>query len=181
MKMKILLIFLLCFLLLPIKVASRVESEQLPEAIKSILNRRFPGWRFSEVSSDVQQFFRERFPDARPNLIKGDFDGNGQMDYAMLIEHSNFDRSGAAFSHVVEKLAFLKRGARYKLYFLDDYAPSNLELYLNLAKKGEVGRDFKTEKKFRYPNDSISVSYFEKAGGTYIYRKGRFGYVTESD
>lgn len=181
MKMKILLILLLCFLLTPIKVANGAESEQLPKAIRSILDKRFPGWRFSEVSSDVQQFFRERFPDARPNLIRGDFDGDGRMDYAMLIEHSNFNRRGAAFSNVVEQLAFLKRGVGYKLYFLDEYAPSNPELYLNLARKGEVGHDFKTERKFRYPNDSISISYFEKAGGTYIYRKGRFQYVIESD
>jgi hypothetical protein len=145
------------------------------------LDKRFTGWRFSEVSSDIKQFFRERPADARPNLIKGDFDGNGQMDYAMLIEHSNFDKSGVAYSRVVEKLAFLKRGTRYKLYFLEENAPANLELYLTLAKKGKEGRDFNTEKKFRYPNDSISVWYFEKAGGTYIYRKGGFRYVTESD
>jgi hypothetical protein len=141
---------------------------------------KFPGWQFSEVSSEVQQFFRERFADAHPNTIKGDFDGNGQMDYAVLVEHSNFDRSGKTFSHVVEILAFLKRGARYKLYILEETAPENPELYLTLA-KGEEGRNFQTQKKFKYPNDSIRVSYFEKAGGTYIYNKGGFRYVVESD
>ena len=179
MKMKILLPFLLCLLMLPITSAS--QSDQLPEAIKSTLNKRFPGWRFSEVGVGVRQFFRERFSEACPNLIKGDFDGNGQMDYAMLVEHSNFDKSGVAVTHVVEKLAFLKRGTKYKLYILEEYAPADPELYLNLARKGEESRDFQTRTKFRYPNDSISISYFEKASGTYIYRKGRFRYVIESD
>jgi len=165
--------------MLPITVAS--QSDQLPKAISSKLNKRFPGWRFSEVSGDVQQFFKERFPDARPNLIKGDFDGNGQMDYAMLIEHSNFDESGKAFTHVVERLAFLKKAAKYKLYILEEYSPADPIVYLNLAKKGKESREFQTQTKFRYPNDSISISFFEKAGGTYIYRKGRFRYVNESD
>jgi len=103
------------------------------------------------------------------------------MDYALLIVHTNFDKSGKTFSHVVEKLAFLKKGARYKLYVLEESAPANLEVYLTLARKGEEGRDFHTRRKFRYPNDSVSVSYFEKAGGTYVYRQGRFRYVVESD
>lgn len=179
--MKILKTISLCLLLLPMAGASSVKSEQLPEAITSTLDKKFLGWRFSEVSGDVQQFFGERFSDARPNLISGDFDGNGQMDYAVLIEHTNFDKRGKAFSHVVELLAFLKKGARYKLYILKESAPANLESYLSLAKKGEEGRDFHTQRKFKYPNDSISVSYFEKAGGTYIYRKGRFRHVVESD
>ncbi len=179
MKMKILIPFLLCFLTLPITVVS--QSDQLSKAISSTLNKRFPGWRFSEVSVGVQQFFKERFPDARPNLIKGDFDGNGQMDYAMLIEHGNFDESEKGFTQVVEKLAFLKKGAKYKLYILEEYAPAQPILYLNLAKKGEVGKDFQNNTKYRYPNDSITISYFEKAGGTYIYRKGRFRHVLESD
>ncbi len=177
--MKSLLSLLLCFLMLSVSTVNGETPNQLPTAVSSILDKRFPGWRFSEVSGDVQQFFAARL--AAPNLIKGDFDGNGQIDYAVLIEHSNFDKSGVGFSHVVETLAFLKTGAAYKLYTLGGNAPANLELYLTLARKGEEGRNFHTEKKFRYPNDSIHVSYFEKAGGTYIYSKGRFRHVVESD
>ena len=172
---------LLCLLLLPLTGASSAQPDQLPEAINSTLSEKFPGWRLSKVSGAVQQFFGERFPGARPNLIKGDFDGDRHTDYAVLIEHGNFDKAGVAFSHVAETLAFLKRGAGYRLYILQGSAPANLGLYLNLARKGEEGRDFQTGRKFRYPNDSISVSYFEKAGGTYIFRKGRFRHVIESD
>lgn len=172
---------LLSLLLLPGSVAGARKSDKLPAEIRSSLNKKFPGWRFSEVSDDVNRFFKERWPEARPNLISGDFDGNGQTDYAVLIEHSNFDKTGKAFTHVVEQLAFLKKGTSYKLYILDQNTSATLELYLTLARKGEVGREFSTQRKFRYPNDSISLSYFEKAGGTYIYRRGRFRYVTESD
>lgn len=179
--MKVVAIISLCLSLLPTAAARGVRLERLPEAINSTLNRKFPGWKFSEVSGGVRQFFGERFPRARPNLIEGDFDGDGRTDYAVLIEHANFNEGGKAFTHVVERLAFLRRETGYRLYALERSAPANPELYLTLARKGEEGRDFRTGRKFRYPNDSICVSYFEKAGGTYIYRRGRFRYVIESD
>jgi len=179
--MKSLLPLLVCLVLLPVSAAGVKNSAMLPRQISLRLNRQFPGWRFSRVSDDVTRFFSERWPDARPNLITGDFDGNRQLDYAILLEHSNFNEPGKAFSHVVEQLVFLKKGATYQLHILDQRAPANLELYITLARKGEAGREFNTQRIFRYPHDSISVSYFEKAGGTYIYRRGKFRYVIESD
>ena len=171
----------LCLLLAPATALSGDKSEQLPGAVKSALDRRFTGWRFSEVSGEVRQFLRERHPGARPDLIKGDFDGDGRTDYAVLIEHENFDRRGTSITHFVERLAFLRRGSGYKLFILEKGTPASPELYLRLAEKGAQGYNFHTDKKFRYPHDSIGVGYFGKAGGTYIYRRGRFRYVVESD
>ena len=99
----------------------------------------------------------------------------------MLIEHGNFDKTGVSFTHVVQRLAFLRRGSGYKLFLLERGTPATPELYLRLAEKGAQGYNFHTEKRFRYPNDSIGIDYFGKAGGTYIYRRGRFRYVVESD
>jgi hypothetical protein len=178
--MKTSLILLLCFLSLAAP-ALCAQREELPPDVTLILDTKYPGWRFSQVNDDVRQFFKERFPNAYPNLVKGDFDGNGKTDYAVLIEHTNFDKTGKSFTHVVETLAFLRKGDGYRLYVLEESKPADLELYLNLARRGEEGSDFQTEKKYRYANDSISVSYFEKAGGTYIYDRGKFRYVLESD
>jgi hypothetical protein len=179
--MKIALPLLFCFLLLPIKVANGNHSDEIPKAVTAMLAKKFPSWRFAGVSSEVQQFFRERLTGASPNSIKGDFDGNGQMDYAVVVEHSDFDKSGKAFCCMVTVLAFLKSGSGFKLHILEESAGPNLELYMTLARKGSAGRNFDTQSKFKYPNDSVSVWYFEKAGGTYIYSKGRFRYVLESD
>jgi len=179
--LKVLQAIFLCLLLGPATALGGDNSGRLPRAVTSALDRRFPGWRFSEVSGDVRQFLRERRPGARPDLIRGDFDGDGRTDYAVLIEHGNFDKRGKSFARVVEQLAFLRRGSGYKLSTLESSAPANPELYLTLAEKGAEGFDFHTRTKFRYPHDSIRVSYFEKAGGTYIYRGGRFRYVLESD
>ena len=179
--MKVMWAIFLCLLLAPATAQGGDEAERLPGAVKFALDSRFPGWRFSEVSGDVQQFLRERHPGARPNLIKGDFDGDRRIDYALLIEHGNFDKRGVSFTHVVERLAFLRRGSGYKLFILEKSTPASPELYLTLAEKGAQGYNFHTDKRFRYPHDSISVGHFGKSGGTYIYRRGRFRYVYESD
>jgi len=179
-QMKVLRAIFFCLLLTPTALGGDTPA-RLPESVKSVLDRRFPGWRFSEVSGEVQQFLRERHPGALPNLIKGDFDGNGQTDYAVLIEHGNFDRRGKAFGRVVELLAFLRRGSGYKLFTLERTSPANPELYLTLAGKGAEGHDFHAGRNFRYPNDSIGFDFFGKAGGTYIYRRGKFRYVYKSD
>ena len=178
--MKNLPLLLLFLLLLPATAAGQ-RAAPLPRPIRAALDQEFPGWRFSEVSAGVREFFRESLPGARPNLVTGDFDGDGRADYALLIEHSNFDQPGAGFSHVVERLVFLRRGAGYRMHRLEQDSPANPDLYLTLARRGRQGFDFKAERKYRYPNDSISVWYFEKAGGTYIYQRGRFRYVTEAD
>ncbi len=60
-------------------------TSRLPVAIKSVLDRRFPGWKFIEVGDDIRHFIREQVSaDARPDLVTGDFDGNGQLDWWVL-------------------------------------------------------------------------------------------------
>ncbi|MDQ3918284.1 MAG: hypothetical protein M3348_07385, partial [Acidobacteriota bacterium] len=181
-RVKLLLTILLCLSPPALKAArGSAVTERLPRAVRAALDARFPGWRFAEAGAEVRRFFAERFPGARPDLIKGDFDGDGRTDFALLIEHGNFERRGVSFERVVERLAFLKRGTGYRLYSLERSSPADPELYLTLARKGAASREFRTGRRFKYPHDSISVSHFEKAGGTYVYRRGRFHYVYESD
>ena len=178
------ILFPLCLLILTALVVSVTGQQpiKLPKAISEMVNRTYPGWRFSEVTSEVNELFEQRFPSERPNLVTGDFDGDGGKDYAILIEHKDFRQPGEAFTHIRESLIFLKRGIGYKRIRLKDGGgPANPIVYINLAKRGTWSREFVTNKKFRYPTDSISISYFEKASGTYIYKKGRFHYVLECD
>lgn len=157
------------------------QGMEIPSDIRESLNVSYPGWRFSIVDAEVSDFISQRFPGAKPNLISGDFDGDGEADFAMLIEHTNFDEPGTAITHIMETLAFIKRGNGYTKYVLEEASGANPIVYLTLAKKGSRGREFESGKKFRYPNDSIGISFFEKAGGTYIFENGKFRYVNESD
>ncbi len=148
--MKNVLLWIVCFLLPSNLCLSQEPSGKLPQAIRSTLDRRLPGWKFAEVMDDIRHFLREHVsPNAQPELIIGDFDGDGQQDYALLVAHGK----------EVRLLAFLNRGAKYKLYELGE--PGE---YLTLGRKGTDGFDFHADKKFKYANDAIEVWIFEKAG-----------------
>lgn len=156
--------------------------EALPASIRDTLDTRFPGWRLAEPSAAVRDFVARKSPGSHPSLLVGDFDGNGQADYALLIEHTNFDGRGKAFSHVKQKLVFLAGLRSFTLIALDEPSPADPCVYLTLRRKGTEGFDFEANRKFLYPSDSIGYSYLDKAAsGTYIYTNGAFRYVTEAD
>jgi hypothetical protein len=162
--------------------AETQPTSALPASIRAGLDAKYPGWRLAEASTAVQDFVERSSRGSRPSLLVGDFDGNGQSDYALLIEHANFDGRGKAFSHVKQTIAFLAAAGRFRLVALDQPSPADASVYLTLRKKGAAGFDFTANRKFTYPNDSIGYSYFEKAAsGTYIYTNGAFRFVIEAD
>lgn len=156
--------------------------ETLSTSIRATLDTKFSGWRLAEPSAAVRDFVAQRSPGSHPSLLVGDFDGNGQADYALLIEHTNFDGRGKAFTHVKQPLVFLGGTRGFTLIALDEPSPADPCVYLTLRRKGTEGFDFGANRKFSYPSDSIGYSYFDKAAsGTYIYTNGAFRYVTEAD
>ena len=156
-------------------------SIEIPSEIKSMLDKKFPGWKFAEADEFVRSFLKERVSaNARPEIITGDFDGNEKADYAVLIKHGKaLDESGRVIGENVHVIAFLKKRNRYKLYVLN--ADGDAPEYLTLGRKGEQSYDHKADKKFTYPNDSIEGWIFEKAGWTYVYEKGKFRYIYTLD
>lgn len=173
------LLLLLHFLLIPISASGQELSNQLPRTIQTSLNERFRGWNFAEVTEEIDRFLKER--GARPELIKGDFDGDARLDYAVLIVYGRvFNGVGEVIGKKESVIAFLRRGKGFRSYVLETN-PSNPEFYLALAKKGGDGYDFHADKRFKYRSDAIAVAFFEKAGGSYIYKNGRFRYLTTSD
>jgi hypothetical protein len=157
------------------------QPQSVPAAVRSTLDRVHPGWRIAGVSPEVRQQVGRSLGET-PNLILGDFDGNGRPDVAVLVEYRNTDEPAKAFTHYVEALAFLNTDRGFIRFTLRDRSPApNPDLYLTLQKRGAQGFDFVANKKFTYAHDSIGEWWFGKAGGTYIYEGGRFRRVTESD
>ncbi len=171
-------LLLTCLLPASILCFGQAPPSQLPLAVKSALDRRFPGWEFIEVGDDIRQFISKRIStNARPELVEGDFDGNGKQDYALLIAHGKvFNDRGKAIRPKVHLVVFLNRRGRYKFYELDE--PGE---YLTLGRKGADGFNFDADKKFEYTNDAIQVWIFEKAGWVYVYENGKFRYIPTAD
>jgi hypothetical protein len=167
--------------MIPALSLGQESSIEIPSEIKSMLDKKFPGWKFAEVDEYVRSFLRERVSaNARPEIIPGDFDGNEKADYAVLIKHGKmFDESGKVIGENVYVVAFLKKRNDYRLYVLN--ADGGAPEYLTLGRKGEQSYDHKADKKFTYANDSIEGWIFEKAGWTYVYEKGKFRYIYTLD
>jgi len=132
-----------------------------------MLDRRFKGWKFSDVSSEVKQFFTEGMKGASPVLISGDFDGNRRLDYAALVQR------GSRYYLVI----FLRRSGGYRMYIVRN---PNGE-YLCLARKGTQDYNYDEQRDVIYANDAILTGIFEKGGSSYVFKNGRFRSFVSSD
>jgi hypothetical protein len=143
-----------------------------------MLDGRFPGWKFVEVSPEVRNFFEREMGSASPALIGGDFDGNGRPDYAALIQHGKIlNGHGEAVGPRYYLVALLRRGTGYRMYVIKD--PDGE--YLCLAKKGTRDYNYDEQKEITYANDAIMTGIFEKGGSSYVYKNGRFLSFVSSD
>lgn len=171
-SMRLIIVLLLCVLLAPDHVAAQSNSTQLPASARVLLNRRFPGWTFGDITAEVLQFFNQSLQDASPVLISGDFDGDRRRDYAALI------KQGKEFNYLGEPIRdrhllviFLRRTRGHRTYVIKDPTAGT---YITLAKKGAGDYNYGTDKHVTYENDAIQLNYFEKAATSYVYRNGRF-------
>ena len=175
------LIFLLLptLLLLPSMASgNNVAKYDLPIAIRIKLDKRFPGWRFANVGDEIRRALKEYAPEAQPELVRGDFDGNGKVDYALLIEQGeDFNNEGVAASRKIHLVALLRNRKGYRLYHVASPAGD----YLLLWKKGNRLYNYETQKKFILANDAVEAVTFEKAGTTYVYKKGKFRAILTGD
>ena len=176
--MRLIVALLLCMLCYEPASWAQNYSEKLPSSVRLMLNGRFPGWKFVEVSPEVRKFFEQEMKGASPALIRGDYDGNGRLDYAALIQHGKFlNEQGKALGPRYYLVAFLRRGTGYRMYVIKD--PDGE--YLCLAKKGTRAYNYEAQKEITYANDAIMTGIFEKGGSSYVYKNGRFLSFVSSD
>ncbi len=145
-----------------------------------MLDKNLPGWEFPFVSDDIRKFLKARVSmEARPEVIQGDFDGDGQIDYALLIEYGMatiYEAPHSKMSHDVLVVTFLKRVGGYEMHRVGEGGE-----YLYLMKKGVRDYDYEADRHFYYSNDAIFAGYFEKGGTSYMYENGGFRAIITSD
>src|SRR6266852_1794366 len=80
---------LLCLSVVSVTAAiQQLAPLDLPPQARVALYEKFPDWQFVNVSDEIREVLkRDCGPNIRPDLISGDFDGDGQADYAALISH----------------------------------------------------------------------------------------------
>ncbi|HEY3104107.1 MAG TPA: hypothetical protein VGJ69_10970 [Pyrinomonadaceae bacterium] len=154
------------------------ETPDLPLSIKVLLNRYYPGWSFPDVSEDDCYSVKQSGdPQAYAQLIKGDFDDDGRLDYAVLIQQgAEADDKGAVKPLIVHTVAFFRKPNGYKMHPVTSEAAG----CLMLMRKGETDYDYEAEREFTYPRDTI-MGGMGMGGMSYLYEYGKFRAIITSD
>lgn len=90
-------------------VACAQELPRVPPAVRAMLDKEYIGWRLAEVSPEVKAYFARERVGFSPNLLVGDFNGDGKKDDALLIEHR----------HRLVVLVFVSRGRGFTRQVLE--------------------------------------------------------------
>lgn len=139
-----------------------VEAQiKLPEDCQRILETRFRSWKTAAVAPGIIEYYERERAFEHPNLIKGDWNGDGKTDYAVRLENKTDSEKKLA-------VVLMKSRSDYDTYFFDG------QDCLMSVRKGEKDYDFDAQKSFRYKTDAIITCYWEKSGTSYIWEKGKF-------
>src|SRR5688500_7653635 len=130
------LFFVCCF-----GVAAYAEPLKHPQECERLLQTKFRSWKLATVAPEIIKYFERERPHESPDLIKGDWNGDKKIDYAVMLEA----RSNA---ETRKTLVLMRAGTTYKTYVLPAWD------CLGVMKRGERAYDHETKENFRYKNDA---------------------------
>jgi hypothetical protein len=158
--------------LLSIVAATTAHAQQPPAACRTAIDARLPGWQLSQPPADLAAMAKQK--KFLTNVVQSDFDDNGTRDTAVLVV-----MPGAVELHSRQRIAVcLSQGGKTILHVISDpYCGDGI----SVAPKGTRAWDYTTEKRVTYWTNGVSAYCYEKAGGTYLFRDGKFVLIVDSD
>lgn len=122
-----------------------------PDAVRADLDAACAGWQLSPVIPEIAEEIRSRTPSWPPNMIPGDFNGDQQVDVAILVECKGS----------VRLVVFIGTKAGFSKHELDKPQPYDARQFLHLIRK-------------EYEFDAIGVEFEAIGGHAWIWRDGRW-------
>ena len=123
----------------------------VPDTVRKELDSVCAGWQLAPVTPEIAEEIKTRTPTWPPNLLPGDFNRDGEVDVAVLIECN-----GSA-----QLVAFLSTGSGFSKQVLEKPQPYDPREFLHLI-RGE------------YERDAIGVEYEAVGGHAWVFRDGRW-------
>jgi hypothetical protein len=127
----------------------------VPGAVQTELDAICRGWKLAPVLPEIAEEIKTRTPAWPPNLLPGDFNGDGAIDVAVLVE----------CKATVQLVAFLSRESGFSSEILEKPEPLDPRQFLHLIRK-------------EYGNDAIGVEYEAIGGHAWVYRDRKWTSVT---
>ncbi len=114
---------------------------------------------------------------AYPQIVQGDFDGNGRLDYALLIDYyTDTDDRTLDLPPTVYIIAFLAASNRYVMKVVSRQGAD----YLIMMPKGAEDYDYEAQRDFTYALDTI-LSAEGMGGMSFLFEHGKFRPIVTSD
>ena len=138
----------------------------IPALAQRALTEVRPGWQIARVNDDHQRDFTRSEMHLAPNVLSGDFDGNGEADFAVLVE---FEFKGKRQSQV---FALLHARGAFRAAAVTALLDSSPRRLLWPRRRGEKLWDLNLNREFVFNLDSIGVH--SEACTTFVYEGGKF-------
>ena len=123
----------------------------VPEPVRKELDAMCAGWQLASVLPEIAEEIQTRTPAWPPNLLPGDFNGDADIDVAVLVECRGS----------VQLVAFLSRGSGFAKDVLEKPESHDPRQFLHLIRK-------------EYGHDAIGVEYEAVGGHAWVFRDGRW-------
>jgi len=159
-------ISLFLFALLVASASTTSAATPISASCRSAIDSELKNWHVPAVSKDVAAWaLQEHF---NPVVAVGDFDGNGETDQAVLVVTSDS----------VKIAICLPKRHEVTLKLIEQPYCSD---YVAMSPARSEHYNYGTDATEKIERDGISVGCFEKAGATYVYERGTFRRIVDSD
>jgi len=170
---------LTCFFGEPTSEAEAQERQTIvPDAVQVAIERFYPGSTLvvlNDLEEGLRQEFADGYPGRNPAFISSDFDGNGRLDYALLLLGK---KSGRAIVRLVVLLHAPK--GKFKAMSLEEISEFLESVFIRVRAPGKV-QEHDSKKIIITRVPGIERSFFEKSAGVFYWDGRRFRFVAAAD
>lgn len=122
-----------------------------PDAVAKELDALCRGWQLAPVIPEIAAEIKTRTPTWPPNLLPGDFNGDGKVDVAVLMECKGSS----------QLIAFLSKDEGFSKDVLEKPQPYDARQFLHLIRK-------------EFEHDAIGVEFEAIGGHAWVFRDNRW-------
>jgi hypothetical protein len=133
-------------------ITEKAKEADIPTELSDYLEKNLSDYKIPKIEEYIKGWQDFSSNNKTPYLCKGDFDGNGSTDYALLLISNNR----------LYLISFLFINKQYNHIIIDDYDyyDKKIEAILSQQQKGEWET---VDEKILVPYDGVTVDFIEES------------------